>query len=482
MTYTKRRYNRKKSIKRKKIKRKNKKRTKMKGGSAGTFSELVDFHALQSGSAISINGLINICDKKPTLLTDTNIENIKLQPITTEQIAQIEKIVDDLKKKEAPTPKVEENTKKSQNIRGISSPKGLSFADIVTTKGMAGKLIKRIREKILSLINKKCNIKILQIIFNNYNIDINLDKDKLIDETGPQITLGDKIFSNFEQTTNSEIIESIEIGLNEIKKNHLNGGGKITKKRKKKLKGGDIIIAFVFAAIFAVIGLYMAAKSAYSYIHRMKLEEDNVENLKKLTKIKDFIVVQKATYNGYLASIKIFIPYWYQRNNIVYDPNIFLQQNDTGSFVIYKKGLSTYLKYVTINGQTAKLKIDDIEDKLTFNGETFKTYPDLINYYKINEIDGTILIEKNSDFYSLNVEEVQIKQGVFLISVKKRVPLFTHTDTDITESFKEINENNKYYRKADDIKLDVGEKIEGRVLRDKIGEIKNIVLKHFKLI
>ena len=214
----------------------------------------------------------------------------------------------------------------------------------------------------------------------------------------------------------------------------------------------------------------------------MKLEEDNVENLKKLTKIKDFIVVQKATYNGYLASIKIFIPYWYQRNNIVYDPNIFLQQNDTGSFVIYKKGLSTYLKYVTINGQTAKLKIDDIEDKLTFNGETFKTYPDLINYYKINEIDGTILIEKNSDFYSLNVEEVQIKQGVFLISVKKRVPLFTHTDTDITESFKEINENNKYYRKADDIKLDVGEKIEGRVLRDKIGEIKNIVLKHFKLI
>lgn len=226
----------------------------------------------------------------------------------------------------------------------------------------------------------------------------------------------------------------------------------------------------------------MAAKTAYSYIHRMKLEDDNVENLKKLTKIKDFIVVKKATNNDkYLATIKIFIPYWYKRNNIEH-PNILLNQNQKGSFVIYKKDLHTYLKYVTINGPTAELEIYDGEDEITFKGETFETYPKLINYYKQNGIDGTILIEPNSDFNSLNVEEVQINKGVFLIDVNKRAPSFTHTDTDITESFKEINETNQYYRKADDIKLDVGEKIEGEVLRHKIGAIKNIVLKHFKLI
>lgn len=515
MTYTKRRrYNRKKSIKR----RNKKKRTKMKGG---TNNELLtnplflkqEFKkqimnninsvnsdkvqsVLNTPLTLTLEHLLKICDKNSQLilnLTPDYIENIKLEPITPEQIAQIEKILDDLKPKKASSPN-ELNTKDVSNLKiNLNSNhtlkslnKAIPFANIVTTKVMAGKLIKRIREKILSLINKKCNIKILQIIFNNYKIGINLDEDTLIDETGKPITLGDKIFSTFKQKTDSQIIESIIIGLNLIRNNPLNGGGKITKKSKKKLKGGDPVLVVVVASICAVIGLCIGVYSVYSYIYRIKLEVDNVENLQKLTKIKDFIVVKNTNYiEAHLASIKIFIPYWYQRNKNEFNHTIFLlhPNNNPGSFVIYKQDLKTYLKYVTIKREQI-LEINDDEDEITFKGKTFKTYPELINYYKKYAIDdfGTKLIEKNTNLHSLNFEEVQIEQGKFYIGNDIYAPRFKHTDEDITKTFEEINENNRPYNIGDKIVLDVGKRIEGEFLRNKIYAIKDIILKNFKLI
>jgi len=109
MTYTKRRYNRKKSIKRRKIKRKNKKGTKMKGGSNNALfkdDRFITQHilyatVLDTRLTLTLEHLIKICDTNPSLLTtltDTEIENIKLIPLNSTQIERFNNIFEDLSK------------------------------------------------------------------------------------------------------------------------------------------------------------------------------------------------------------------------------------------------------------------------------------------------------------------------------------------------------------------------------------------------
>jgi hypothetical protein len=479
MTYTKRRYNRKKSIKRRKIKRKNKKGTKMKGGSLANSELFInqkllhDIHSVKlEGLTLTLDHLIKICDKKPsllTMLTDTDIENIKLEPITPELFASTTNLLDEINKE----------LKETQ----LTSNAAIAFAG---NGKFRNSLIERkygnLFLKITNMGRNACKRKIVKIVCKKlYKTDI-LDED-----LNSFIEMMDNLD---DKPNNDEFNEFVEF-FKTIKPSVNKGGGfrkninKKKKKSKKKMKGGAIAIGFLFLVgiIITITGcLYYRDKRRQKKIdkHVLNLNSPWFVEVSEFDRDTEYTAEQiKTKLNMYPQNAKIVSINllqkgieWDQRNT---NDNR-TKWNETlgghlpGTFVIRgtnESGIAYKLSYVDKEENVKHLNIMEIGNppkyKLQRSSRDPSTLEDLVDNYKAQwkdsqtENDGL-----NTRLYVYN------KFGIFVKYNEKKVTDEIYYLYEIVN--KSVNAHLYRIEKTDKTKTIIGPWVRWEYIRKKLIE------------